>query len=278
MERIIKNKDFLKAIRYIEKSIWKDNTPDELVLEIAKKYVDCLPKDAKKEKTLHRICGQSGSGKTTQILKSLNKVFDDNNIKICHLAVRTFAQLHPNYNQLIEEHGKKHIREKTNGFALKCLTYALKLMLEGGFLIVLEITLLKQVFEKLVLNLAKQNGYEIKFHMLAVSPKISDAFIQKRNNLSKNVIEGERLTYKSSSAYFNKILPQSFDFLCKQKELEADIVVWNAYDTFPCYYGSLKNSKKAFLSNRKIQKNFVFSEAELLEGKVEFYKEKNILF
>lgn len=265
-------KEFKKVIGYINKSMWKDDTEESLIAQIAQDYVNSLPESLKKEKLLHRVCGQSGSGKTTQLVKSLSKVYKKNNVEVCYIAVRTFSSLHPNYESLLKKYEKQHIREKTNGFALKCLIYALKLLFRAGFLIVLEITLLQKVFEKLILKLAKTNNYKVMFHMLAVSPSISNMLLEKRNRLANSQFETGRLTYKKSSSYFNKLLPKSFKFLARQNICEANIIIWNAFDIFPCYFGNIKLSKKIFVKNRKVKKPFAFSEKDLVEAKTEFYE------
>ncbi len=271
MEKEIKNQQFLKVLEYIENSIWQDDTKNEEVIEIAQKYVKSLPKNLKKEKVLHRVTGQSGSGKTTQIMKSLCAVFEKQNIEFCHIAVRNFAKYHPNYENIKQEFGTKHIREKTNGFALKCLVYVLKYMFEANFLIVLEITLLSKDFETLILKLAEKNEYQINFHILAVSPKISDAFIQKRNQINNNVFEEERLTYKKSTKYFNKEFPKTFSYLSCLKNFDTEVVMWNVFDLEPCFCGRLKKSKKSFYKNRRLEKKLLNSEEDLLFAKTKFY-------
>lgn len=262
-------KDFFKVLKYIDASIWKDETPLDVVQKVATNYVESLPKISKQEKVLHRICGQSGSGKTTQVLQSLNNALNENQQKFYHLAVRNFSSFHPKYEDLLKQHGKKHIREKTNGFALKCLVFALKILLNRGAPVVLEITLLEKIFEKLILLLAKENDYKVKFHILAISPKISNDFTIQRNS---GLAEEERLTYQKSLNYFNKILPVSFRYLTKQNILQCEVVMWNAFDLMPCFIGKLKNAREAFKKERKKVEDFIFSSEELLQAKIEYYQ------
>ena len=49
------------------------------------------------------------------------------------LGVRCCSTYHPDYNKLLAIHGQNSIREITNGFALKCMTYLLKLLMENGY-------------------------------------------------------------------------------------------------------------------------------------------------
>lgn len=264
-------------LKYVEKSIWKDNTKNEVVFQAAQNFVKSLPNNLTKKRVLHRVTGQSGSGKTTQVIRSLAVVFKSKNINPCYLAVRDFACYHPDYQNIKKQFGAKHIREKTNGFALKCLAYALKLLMEKGYFIVLEITLLKKVFEKYVLSLAKANNYQVQFHLLAVSPQLSNLFIENRNKQNKNLVEGERLTYKKSVNYFNKVFPKSFLYLCNQNLFNATVIMWNAYQKQPCYLGDIKNAKTAFFKHRKLSAKPKRCEETLFNVKVNFYQQIDLL-
>lgn len=265
------SKSIEDVLKYINKSVWKDDISDEVAFFAAQNFVNSLPKETTHEKTIHRIAGQSKQGKTKHVVLALSKAFENNNIKPCHIAVKTFASFHPKYEDLIKQHGKKHITEKTKGFALKCLTYALKLLMQGGFLIVLELTLLKKVFEKYIVGLIFENNYKAKFHILAVSSHANNAFILKTKHKFQS-IDNLSITLKPHSNYFNKHFQDVLKFLTKQNNLKADAVIWNENNLLPCFNGKLKNSYKSFKSSRKLQKDFVFSKNELLKARQEFYK------
>ena len=185
------NMKFEKILEYVKNSPWPDDSEYEIIVDQAHKVYEDITKGKDKDTRFYRICGQTGSGKTTQLLKSLEMYMEFNKKKPVVLGVRTCASYHPYYKELLEKHGNGNIREVTNGFALKCMIYVLKLLIENHYLILLDITLLDPIYEEYVLDLVKENSYVVEYHIMAVNKAISDSFIIKRLKTTGRVVKKE---------------------------------------------------------------------------------------
>ncbi|MBQ7307071.1 MAG: zeta toxin family protein [Clostridia bacterium] len=258
------NQEFLN---YCDGTIWKDNVSNEILEELSQKAFLDMKEGKTKSKKLFRICGQSGSGKTTQILYAVNEVLNDTNIKPVVIAVRNFATYHPDYQNLINKYGKGEIREKTNGFALKLLCLTLCKFVENGYFIVMDITLLSKEFEKIVLELLKQNEYMVEYLIMSVPKEQSDYFIQKRMEASSG--ESNRVVYKSSSEFFYFVLAEGLRFLVENDPFSM-ATIWSAYKKEPVFYGKLKRCYQSFEENREILNDLIYTEEELRQSKLEF--------
>lgn len=254
---------------YINTTTWIDDTSNDVIERIAKQFCDSLPPTFTSKKIIHRIGGQSGSGKTTQVSRAILNTCLTHNEQPLVIAVRTFSTLHPKYNELLSQFGQQLIREKTNGFALKCLCCAVKLAVQRGFLLILEVTLLHPVFEQFIADLCIENEYDINFHILSVNKSISNILIRKRET-GVTGLEYGRIITPSSSLYFYKILPVGMKFWIK-KYPYFYCIMWNAFDSLPCYMGQIGCCEKFFAEHRKKIAPFYFSEQELLASKETFY-------
>ena len=257
--------NFDKLIEYVKTTSWIDDTDPSIIISQAEKVFNDISANKTKRKFLYRLCGQTGSGKTTQLLGAVQKFIDEQELNPVVLGVRTCAEYHPDYEYFKQNFPAGELREKTNGFALKCMSYVLKLLIENGFMILFDITLLDPVFEEYVLDLLKENGYEIEYHILAVNEEISSNFIIKRFKDSGRVI------YKSSAEYFYKILPVGLKYICENDNIN-NCYVWNAFDLDPVYYGKVNNCYDKFIESQKEIRGFNFSEDELRNSKYETLK------
>jgi hypothetical protein len=254
-----------KLIDYVKTTCWIDDTDTDVIIKQAHKVYNEMIKDKTKEKILYRLCGQTGSGKTTQLLASVEKVISEAGFNPVILGVRSCAEAHPKYEEFKNNFPVGELREKTNGFALKCMSYVLKLLIENGYMILLDITLLDPIFEEFVLSLLTQYNYDVKYHILAVNKRISDDFILKRFNQSGRVI------YKSSSDYFYEILPVGLKYICDNDKTN-DCFVWNAFDIEPVYSGKISNCYEQFIKSQNEIKEFVYNEETLRNSKYEIIK------
>ena len=257
--------NYNKLIEYVKTTSWTDDTETDVIISQAKKVFNDLTKDKTKKKMLYRLCGQTGSGKTTQLLASVESFIDSQNLNPVILGVRSCAEYHPKYEYFKQNFPAGELREKTNGFALKCMSYVLKLLIENGYMILLDITLLDPTFEEFVLNLLKENNYNVEYHILAVNREISDSFIAKRLKTTGRVI------YKSSADYFYKILPVGLKFICENDSIN-NCYVWNAFDLEPVYFGKIENCYSHFIKSQNEIKESKFSEEELRAAKLNTLK------
>ena len=258
-----------KVFNYVKVSCWEDDTQDEVVVAQAQKAFKDLTAQAEftKFKLLYRLAGQSGSGKTTQLLPAVSECEKIKGRNPIIIGVRTFVQYHPQYSELLNTVPKSEMRERTNGFALKCLCVTLKLLIESGYFIVLDITILDPVFEEFVLENLNANGYKVQYHILAVSKTQSDAFICKRAGDVTNAESGRKVN-KASMDYFYNILPVGLKYLAKT-DRKNSCYIWSAYDRDPIYMGKLLTSVEAVIKGRETV-GALQSEDELRAAKIKF--------
>lgn len=258
---------FNQVIEYVKTTCWQDDTETSVVIKQAHKVFDEITPNKTKAKILHRICGQTGSGKTSQILSTFEKISAEKNINPVILGVRTCAEYHPKYEYFKANFPSGELREKTNGFALKCMSYVLKLLIEHGFMVILDMTLLDPAYEEFVLNLSKNNDYKINYQILAVNDNISTRFIERRFKATGRII------YKSSADYFNQILLDGLKYIAEFDKTNS-CYVWNAFDKIPVYVGPVCKCFNSFWKAKNEIKDFIYSEEELRNAKYEILKDK----
>ena len=248
--------NFDKAFKFAKRSIWQDDTPDEKVFWAAKKAFSKLKKNCTRGKRLMWLTGQSGTGKTSQLLAASQRFCDKHKILPLHMAVRNFAELHPDAQNLKSQ---PQFREVTNGFALKVLICVLKYAFEEGLDILLEICFLDKSFERFVIDSAIKNGYKISLQIMAVGRTISDALVFKRAK------QTGRLTFASSTAYFYKTMESGLRWIAKRCDLRCTL--WSAFDRFPIYTGPVKFALSPFKRYRKLSRPLLLNEERLLAAK-----------
>lgn len=178
---------------------------------------------------LIRIAGQSGSGKSTQILPFIQQGLTS--VPYIPVAVRFFAPFHPAYETLKKTPAL--VREKTNGFALIALFEFYRFCITHHFNVLLDMTLLEPEIDVYMMRLAKENGYKIHLHVLSVPKKVSDSFIHKREALTG------RKVFKESADYFFKSLPQSLKALHTLPVFEEKdkVFLWTHQKSTPVFKG-----------------------------------------
>jgi len=261
--------DIKKVFDYCRSTTWKDDAPDEVIWEQAKLAVDNMLCEKKytKAKRVYRLAGQSGSGKTTQLLPTLAGLEELRSNTPLVIAVRNFVKYHPKYEEIIATCEKGEIREKTNGFALKCLCAAFKQVMTMGYLTILDVTVLDPRFEEFINKQIQDNEYVAQYHILAVSKSLSDWFIDKRKNDSGSAETG-KIVKQESKDYFYDILPIGIDYL-GNVDSESVAFVWSAYEMEPIYRGSLCGAVDAINVWRK-QVGVVPDELELRQAKLRY--------
>ena len=192
---------------------------------------------------LIRVAGQSGAGKSSQIVPALEYALQNKNyIKI---NVGAFAPFHPNYKKW-QTSCPEQMREKTNGFALRALVMFYKHCILNHVNIVFDMTLLEPEIDLYLMILAKKMSYKIQTHVLCVPRKISDLFIHLRQ------LKTGRIVKASSSDYFFKALAPCLSALThsglfNQKDI---LVLWSHYLTRPIQKTHLNNPSVMRLLNR----------------------------
>ena len=231
-----------------------------------------------------RTAGQSGSGKTTQLMPAILEVLKSYGENYVHIAVRKFALYHPRYNQLLDEFGQGLIREKTNGFALMLLYRVVEKLIENKYNIFFEVTILENAFEDNLLFLAKDHDYKINYNIIFCPKEVSNYLIEarKNNNLS---LEKNRIVPTATSDYFFDVFQRATHNIYKMRDFfnTNDLIIcWNMYDIEPVLVikDKIENDdllqKFNYYINEKITK--LSDENLLLKAKKDFYKKNLIKF
>lgn len=258
---------FLNKLQaFADNSPWKDDTLMEEIVEASERAFNEMSQGCLKEKFFCRLCGQSGSGKTTQLLESIQPNFK---LEPAILAVRKFVKYHPQYDELVINLPQGELREYTNGFALKCLFLTLCRLLEQGFAVLYDVTLLEPRYEELLHDQLVRFGYVQLFNILSVPLEQSKLFITKRQTDMHNKEHGRIIAQKSID-YFYVNLETGLDYYIKRND-GSPAIIWTAYDKYPVYIGQVKNCKEILLKYRKNMKGNDISEKTLLRCKREFY-------
>ena len=266
-----------KAINFIH-STWNKNCNENFDIDTIffNKITETIYNNLTKNKIsndkpfIFRTCGQSGSGKTTQLRPAIDSILNDNFIKI---AIRDFVKYHPNYNEFIKDYEIGLIREKTNGYGLLLCFKILEFLIINHFNILLEVTILDNSFEEYISNLLKQNNYTINYHILSIPKNKSDLWIEKRKT---ETTENKRIVLKSSSDFFYNILPKTLNKLINYNIWNQNdkIILWNGFEFEPIHIGNIKNNKK-FIELFNKYRNIDFqdvNEKELLKNKINWFK------
>jgi len=173
-----------------------------------------------------RLVGQSGSGKTSQLLPAVKAALEAQSQKYVSLAVRDFVLYHPNLSAIREHYDEGLVREKTNAFALTLLTLVLVRCIRAHLPILFEVTLLSPEYERFVHQCLSEEGYSCDYHCLAIDKAMSDAWIEARCR------ETHRVVSKRSSDFFFQTLQPAFESL-QSVCMPNRVFIWDAYHTEP---------------------------------------------
>ncbi len=167
-----------------------------------------------------RLVGQSGSGKTSQLLPAVKEALRCNHMSCVSFAVRDFVKFYPDLEAIVENYGESLLREKTNAFALILLTNVLLRCIGEKMPILLEVTLLSPIYEACIHAALMENGYRCDYQCLAVPKNVSDDWIQKR------FLETKRMVSQNSSRFFYDTLAPAFKLL-QGISLKNRVFIWD---------------------------------------------------
>lgn len=200
------------------------------------KIISHFQKDLISQKSpfLIRIAGQSGAGKSSQLVPAIESALQDKDyIKI---NVGAFAPFHPKYDEF-QQKTPDQMREKTNGFALRALVMFYKHCILNQVNIIFDMTLLEPEIDLYLMTLAKKMNYKIQTHVLCVPRKISDLFIHLRQ------LKTGRIVKTTSSDYFFNALAPCLSALTKSNLFNSKdtLILWSHYLTSPIQKTHLNN-------------------------------------
>ncbi len=234
------NRELEKVITYM-KAHWPSEVKPEWQVglieypEILKKAIDDLTLAATKNHRFIRIAGLSGSGKTTQILPAVEAYCKKYNYEPILLAARRFVKYHPHYQEIKDYYGDENLRKMTDEFATIMLFLTLSELIKGGYDIILDVTLLDPEMENILLTFLKAGNYDTLFLMIAISPTVTEKYLEGR---------AWRHT-KETELEFIRATSHALDFYAKNSP-ETRIIIWSVYDKPPVYDGPIKDCLKTF--------------------------------
>ena len=202
---------------------------------ILAKVVSDLTLAATKNHRLIRVAGISGSGKTTQILPAVDAYCAKQGYEPILMAARRFVEYHPHYQEIKDFYGDENLRKMTDEFATIMLFLTLSELIKGGYDIILDVTLLDPEMEAILLKLLKAGNYEMLLLMIAVSPIVTEHFLEGRawRHTKDTELEFIRAT-KEALSFYAKTAPN------------LHVVIWSVYDRPPVYDGPVKDSLTVF--------------------------------
>ena len=212
-----------------------------------------------------RLVGQSGAGKTTQLLPAVQEMLKEERIDFIRLAVRDFVKYHPQLAEIEQRYGSVFLREKTNAWALFLLTCVLVACIEEHLPVLLEVTVLSPIYEKFIQALFLQKGYFCDYHCLAIDRSISDAWIAERRKQTGRVVE------KQSSDFFFQTIDPAFQYL-QTLPLKGRIFLWDGVHCVPQQFDFCDKNFLTALKKERVSSEMFLSATESLEAKKQFMK------
>ena len=197
---------------------------------ILKKVIADFTLSATKNYKIIRITGPSGSGKTTQILPAAEAYCGEHHINPILIAARRFVEYHPHYNEIKSHYGEENIRKLTDEFSTIMLFLTISELIQNGYDIILDVSLLDPAIEAILLKLIQTNHYEPLILMIAASPTVTEYFLQNRAWRHTKATEQEFT--RATSLALNFYADHAPDFR---------IVIWSVYDLDPVYDGPVSD-------------------------------------
>lgn len=234
------NPELIKVVEYM-KAHWPSQVKPEWQVDLSEyptiltKVVEEFTLAATKNHHLIRIAGLSGSGKTTQILPAVEAYCKKHGFEPTLIAARRFVEYHPHYQEIKDFYGDENLRKMTDEFSTIMLFLTLTELIKGGYDIVLDVTLLDPEMEGILLKLLKASNYEMLLLMIAVSPTVTEHFLQGRAWRHTKETEEEFIrATKKAIKFYAETAP------------ESRIILWSVYDKPPVYDGPVKNCLSVF--------------------------------
>ena len=255
-----------KLLAYIAKN-WPSKIKKEWQVglekypEIVGRVLEDWTRGASRNRELVRIAGQSGSGKTSQLLPAVTKYFEKHEKNPVLIAARRFVDYHPYRDEIIREYGEKNLRKNTDDFATIMLFLTIRELMKMGYDIVLDVGLLNPEIEAILLKMIKENQYDAWMTMMAVAPGLTKKFLGKREWRHDEETEKE----------FEKSMQLAAEFYA-EKCPEMHVVVWNAWELAPVYDGKMSGVPEVLVKYMSITDVPEHDEDELREAKIKYFE------
>ena len=240
---MIDNEEMRKIMAYMRghwpslvREEWR--VKDEQYPELVKKVFKDWTAEATQGRRFFRVAGQSGSGKTTQLLPAAEAWFEARGGRPVLVAARRLVKYHPFAEEIRQEYGDSQQREMTHEVTTILMFLMLKELILGGYDMILDVTLLDPTVEGLLMKMLKAMGYEVRLNMMAVSRAISDELIARRQQTSRT----KRMVAQKTATEFWRATRVALEFYV-EKFPELLVVVWNAWSVAPVFDGKLGDAR-----------------------------------
>lgn len=263
------NPEFQTVIEYM-KAHWPSQVKDEWQVKIedypaiVKKVIALWTKDASTGHELVRIAGPSGSGKTTQLLPAVESYFKAHDKQPILVAARRFVEFHPFVKEIEATYGTENLRKMTDEFSTIMMFLTLSVLIQQGYDIILDVTLLDPKIEGALMQMLTKKDYQTWLTMVAVSSEITEKFLDTRAWRHTKATEEE----------FIRATTAAFQFY-HDNFPDTRIVLWNVWDKEPIYDGKIKDAIAVFKEYSNIA-GFTakHSEEELKNAKITYLAKK----
>jgi hypothetical protein len=216
---------------------------DQMYPKILSNIITDFTKNATKSHRFFRIAGQSGSGKTSQLLPGVKAYYAKLDLRPILVAARLFVPYHPFAKEIKNEYGPQNLRTKTNEFSTITMFLVLKTLIASGYDIILDVTLLDPIVEAALMQMLTSQNYATRCTLVAVSKEISDQFIGKRQG---------RKVAPATATEFWRATTLALAYYAKN-HAEMPITIWSAWDLHPIYNGPI-GAKTALKTIEKYHK------------------------
>ena len=238
-------KCFGAVVNFYAKKHWNSELPVEL--RATKKDVVLAVKsflqnqETTKNGIFIRLVGQSGTGKTTQLLPAARDYCAKNNLKPVIIAAREFAKMHPHYEEILRKYGKAEIRRRTDDFATMVMFLVLDEITRNRMDFILDLSFVSTKVEWMFLKMARRYRERL-FLMMAVPVNKNLELLGKREWRHTEELEKEFLqATKTSLEYYGR-------------KDAGRIIMWGFDSLQPIYDGRFQGSVRVFEREMKREK------------------------
>lgn len=238
---------------------------------VAKAVADLTRGKEKGRKVFVRVGGQSGAGKSTQLVPMMEDYFGAMGVEPVMVMTRFFMRYHPFLEEIFGLVGEENLREATHEFAVQVLFESLVELIERGYPVVLDVSLADPKIEQVLAEMLLKEGYESELQMMAVATEISEEFVRRRE---QGGMEGKRKVRKETSEEFLRTTPLALKYYA-EKMPEMRVVLWSAWDGEPVYVGRMGDVEMMRVWEKYqgiVKMPFETNEDELREAKKKWAK------
>lgn len=205
-------------------------------------------------KRLVRVAGQSGSGKTTQLVPAVEAWFrgvSANSSEVggaegrdamasnegfggarpILVAASRIAKYHPKWQKMHRECDSGQVRRETDGFSAAMMFLLLKELLARGYDVILDLALVEPKLEGILVGWLKEYGYDFWMTMMVVRPELSQKWLGERSWRHSEETERRFLAATEGALdFYAEVCP------------EMRTVMWSAYGVEPIYDGEMSGA------------------------------------